>query len=67
MSENDKPRWKVNKQRYKVKYNREHSTKICVQIYEKDYRYVQIWREIPNKAKWLKEQLDRYAKENSLD
>ena len=35
MSEKDTPRWKVNKQRYKVKYNREHSTKICVQFYEK--------------------------------
>ena len=67
MSEKETPRWKINKQRYKVKYNREHSTKICIQIYEKDYKYVEIWRAIPNKAEWFKKQLDKYAKENSLD
>jgi hypothetical protein len=67
MSEKDTPRWKVNKNKYNVKYNREHSTKITVQFYESDERYVRIWRSIPKKVDWLREQLDRYAKENSLD
>lgn len=67
MSEKDMPRWKVNKNRYNVKYNREHTKKVCVQFYKKDHRYIEIWRKIPNKVDWLKEQLDKYAKENSLD
>lgn len=67
MSEKDMPRWKVNKNRYNVKYNREHTKKVCVQFYEKDHRYIEIWRTIPNKVEWLKARLDEYAKENSLD
>ena len=67
LDKKDMPRWEANKRKYNVKYAREHTKKVCVQFYEKDYRYIEIWRKIPNKADWLKEQLDKYAKENGLD
>ena len=62
-----RPQWKINKSKRDVQYNREHSKKITIQLYEKDYKYITYWKSIPNKAEWFKAQLDEYAKENSLD
>lgn len=67
MSEKEKQRWKVNKGRYNTSYNREHSKTIGIRLYESDMKYYEYWLAIPNKSQWLKEKLDEYAKENSLD
>ena len=68
MSEKETPRGKVNKNRYNKNYKKEHCKVLSVMMYENtDSRYIRLWKTIPNKAQWLREQLDEYAKENSLD
>jgi len=63
----EKKQWQINKQAYNTKYRKEHSKTIRIRLYESDYRYIDIWQSIPNKADWLREKLDEYAKEHSLD
>lgn len=59
----EKPRWKQNKDAYDLKYKREHAHKICISLY--DEHLLEIWRSIPEKAKWIREKLLDYEKENS--
>lgn len=63
----DRPQWKINKSKRDAAYIKSHSKSMGVRIYEADFRYYEIWMSIPNKTEWLKQKLDEYAKENSLD
>ena len=67
MSEKEKPRWRVNKDRYNSAYNKEHAKTISIKVYDSDIKYYRYWLSIPNKSQWLKDRLDEYAKENGLD
>ena len=33
----------------------------------KEEQYINIWKSIPNKAEWLRGQLDKYAEEHNYD
>ena len=33
----------------------------------KEEQYINIWKSIPNKAEWFREQLDKYAEEHNHD
>lgn len=63
----EKKQWQINKQAYNNEYNKGHSKTIRIRLYESDYKYVEIWKNIPNKTDWFRKQLDKYAKENGLD
>lgn len=62
----EKKQWEINKQAYNNAYNKEHSKLIRIRLFEKDYKYVEIWQSIPNKTDWFRKKLDEYAKENGL-
>ncbi len=58
------PKWKRNKRRYNDEYNKEHALYIRTTLYSpRDDDLIAIWRSIPNKADWLREQLRKYKGE----
>lgn len=61
------PKWKINKRIRNHEYDKEHTKMIRIKLYEKDYKYIDVWKTIPNKVQWLKDRLDEYAKENGLE
>ena len=53
----------ANNTEYQRKYNKEKRTKIGFDV-RRDSNYPAIWKSIPNKVEWFKEQLDKYAEEH---
>ena len=55
---------KRERDRQRAKANKEVIRKIGISV-ERGSHYSNIWDSIPNKAEWLREQLDKYAEEHN--